>query len=330
MCKSVRRLLLLLLLLLTLPAGAFADAARDYSKAQELLVRNRYAEAAEAFEQLGSYADASMLAMYSRACALAEAGDFDTAIYVLTSMGDYKDCTFRVIYYTAREHEADAGTDTWETMLEAQAVYRTIPLFLDSGARITALDGRIAAAKQSQYDAAVAAGEAGNYLAAESAFRRLGDYRDSANRITYYAIRRDEAALGSTVDQDRVIAVARRYAALGDYLDCAARAAAVTAQADAIVAGRYASVDADIAAGNYNRAAAVLSAFGTYGNSQVCGKYYEMGEHAMSTGNWDVAISAFQNAGSHGDAVVCSTYVSIRKDEAALPADAGQERSGPS
>ena len=326
MRKAIRRLLVLLfVMLLALPAGAFADAAKDYNKAQELLVKNRYAEAAEAFGKLGSYADASMLAMYSQACALAEAGDFDTAIYVLTSMGDYKDCPFRVIYYTARAHEAAAGTDTWETMLDAQAVYRTIPLFLDSGTRITALDGRIAAAKQSQYDAAVAACEAGNYSASEKAFRRLGDYRDSAKRVSYVLIRADEAALAGTSDQDKLIALANRYRKMAMYFDCADRASAMTAQADVVVADKYARADTCIAEGRYAEAEKLLAGFGTYGNEQVPDKYYALGEHAMSTESWDVAVNAFRKAGNNEDADVCLTYVTIRRDEAALTDTADQD-----
>ena len=78
----IRRTLAMLLALL-LPLTALADAAKDYQKAQNLLAASRFAEAAEAFGRLGSYEEAALLAMYCRACAMAEAGEYDTAILVL-------------------------------------------------------------------------------------------------------------------------------------------------------------------------------------------------------------------------------------------------------
>lgn len=246
----------------TTPAN---DSANAYKRAQEHLARSEYTQAAEAFTALGSYEDSSMLTMYSRACASAEAGDYDTAIAALRSMGDYKDCAMRVTYYRARQLETAAGKSDWETMCDAQAVYQQLPLFLDSTERIAALDEPIAAAKAAEYDAAVAAGNAGQYDTAIASFRHLGSYSDSSKRVTYYGIRKDEAALTGTTDQDMLIAVADRYSLMGEFLDSAARVASVTAQADAIVADKFEQVESLIAEGKHAEAETLLRAFGTYG-----------------------------------------------------------------
>ena len=215
--KMRQILALVMALMFVLPLTACSSVEGSYKKAQKQMAAGDYAKAAETFASLGSYEDASTLATYCRACAAAEAGDYRTGIATLRSLGEYKDCAMRVTYYTARQLEDAAGTSDWDTMYDAQDVYEDVPLFLDSAERIAALDQRIAAAKEAEYDAAVKAGEAGQYAAAISSFRHLGGrYKDSSTRATYYAVRRDEASLKGTTDQDALIAVAGRYTEMGE------------------------------------------------------------------------------------------------------------------
>ena len=81
MKHTTKRLLLIALVVLSaLALTACVTTAGQYEKAQKMMARGEYAEAAEAFAELGSYEDSSNLTLYCRACAAAEAGDYDTAI----------------------------------------------------------------------------------------------------------------------------------------------------------------------------------------------------------------------------------------------------------
>ena len=136
----------LALLVIVLSVGVIKSSpSMKYKSAQDLLAKGNYSEAGKKLESIGSYEDASTLAMYCKACALCESGDYQTGVAALTALGNYKDCEMRIIYYTARYYEDISGTDDWEGMLEAQSLYRTVPVFLDSAERILALDTRIAA-----------------------------------------------------------------------------------------------------------------------------------------------------------------------------------------
>lgn len=74
-----------------------------------------------------------MLAMYCKACALCEAGNYEAGIASFKSLGSYKDCAMRIIYYEARRSEMNGDSD--EALKQAQSLYESIPLFLDSDTR---------------------------------------------------------------------------------------------------------------------------------------------------------------------------------------------------
>ena len=77
--------LALLLLLLTSCGGP----EQAYHQAQQLLSKGQYEAAATAFEALGSYEDATTLAMYSKACAYCEAGNYEAGIASLQALGAF-------------------------------------------------------------------------------------------------------------------------------------------------------------------------------------------------------------------------------------------------
>ena len=294
-----------------------SSPSKKYEAAQALMAKGEYAKAAENFEDLGSYEEASTLAMYCKACALCESGDYYTGIAALEALGKYKDSEMRIIYYSARYYEDVAGTDYWEGMLEAQAIYNTIPVFLDSAERVHALDTRIEEAKSAQYTAAVDAGENGDYLAAQSGFERLKNYSDSKKRITYYDIREDEDMIDET-NQDAVIAIVARYTKMGEYLDCVERAATLTSKANDIVNAKYNQIMSLINENNYAEAERVLVSFGRYGNENVKANYYIIAEKYLAERSWEKASAAFNRAGNYSDAVSRINEPYYKKAEALL------------
>lgn len=76
-----------------------------YKAANDLLSNGKYEEAGEKFDSLGSYEDASYMAMYAKALAAAESGDYDTAIKTFSSLGSFKDCEQLATYYSAIMYE---------------------------------------------------------------------------------------------------------------------------------------------------------------------------------------------------------------------------------
>ena len=325
MQNMIKRILsLLLAAMMLLPAAAVADEAQEHEKGFALLQQGAYSEAADVFLGLNGYKDSNLMAMYCKACASAEAGDFDIAITSFRALGDFRDSASRLAYYMARAAEAAIAEGDWEAMERAKKAYSALADYLDSADRVQALTARISAAKAAQYDAAVADSEAGSYDAGEAAFRHLGNYRDSLSRITYYGVREAEAALAAD-DQDGAIAVAKRYSDMGKFLDCADRSAALTAKADAIVADKYAKVDLLTSQGLYADATAVLESFGEYGSGSVTGKYYAMGVHALDAGKWDEATEAFRTVSGYSDAKMRITYAAIRREEAALKDSTDQD-----
>lgn len=230
--KRIFATILFMMMAMLLTACDFSD--HTYNKAQELLSKGNYTEAAEKFESLGSYEDASYLAIYCKACALCEAGDFKSGIAALNSLGDFKDCAYRVSYYTARSWD-DRSVDTtvYEWMEQAKSIYNENPLYLDSAERIAALDERISEAKITLYLEAEKIAENGQFEEAIDCFERLDGYAYSKKYITYCGIRIDEDSLTDSSTPETVYAIATRYldlAASVRFLDCADRADALIAK----------------------------------------------------------------------------------------------------
>ena len=112
-----------------------AAYAVKYRNAESLIAEGRYAEAAAELEGLGSYEEATRLSMYCRAVEAGENGDFATAFTTFEYLNGYRDSELMLIYYTARQHQAQAGDgihEPAEENLSAASVYLRIPLFRDS------------------------------------------------------------------------------------------------------------------------------------------------------------------------------------------------------
>ena len=145
--------LLSLLLLLTgcalpfpsLPSAAVSSVEREYTAAENLLDRGQYADAAAAFEKLGSFEDASLLLMYSRAAIAAENGDYPAAHAAFSALGDFRDASVMLRYYEGRETEA-AGRHALDTanytsyIIGTWELYRTCDRAVAEGGRVCHVD----------------------------------------------------------------------------------------------------------------------------------------------------------------------------------------------
>ena len=236
--KRVIRVIVLLMISLILPSCSTPES--NYKSAQGLLAKGRYTEAADKFASLGSYEDAATLAMYCKACALCENGDYDTGIAGFEALGDYKDCEYRITYYTARAwDDGSVGTTNYECMERAKETYQEIPLYLDSAERIAALDKRIEKVKKQTYDDAVVMAEKGQYDDAIDILWNIVDYEDSRERIRYYYLREQEDALTTSADHDALLTLATDYSNKDEYLDCTNRAEVLKQRANAIIDEKY-------------------------------------------------------------------------------------------
>ena len=139
---------------------AFADNATSelqnmYAEAELLMARGDYSGAATQFEALGAYSDASQMAMYCKAIAVAESlGSYDMAIKTFEQLGDFRDSKQMVTYYTARGYEAVADALDLETASKddlsngiasyqtAEGYYAELALFKDCMDRFTACQSK--------------------------------------------------------------------------------------------------------------------------------------------------------------------------------------------
>lgn len=126
----MKRLFAILLLVVVLFSFSSCGGPEGtYKSAQSLLSQGKYQEAAEKFESLGGYEDATTLTLYCKAIALAESGDYANGIAGLESLGDYKDCAMRITYYTGRYYEDLVNQGYYDYLSQAQQLYNSNPLF---------------------------------------------------------------------------------------------------------------------------------------------------------------------------------------------------------
>ena len=218
--------LLSLLLLLTgcalpfpsLPSAAVSSVEREYTAAENLLDRGQYADAAAAFEKLGSFEDASLLLMYSRAAIAAENGDYPAAHAAFSALGDFRDASVMLRYYEGRETEA-AGRHALDTanypdairlLTDASDVYASLPSFRDTESRASDCLGALYSRGRSLLDE-------GLYENARSLFASLGSWQDSADLAVYCEASLLEAEGASLTAADR-------FSAIPSVLDAASRA----------------------------------------------------------------------------------------------------------
>jgi len=109
-----RFLSLVMTMILLLSTYAFAESATAtlaemYAEAELLMAQGDYTNAAAKFEGMGSYSDASQMAMYCKAIEAAETLQmFDVAIEAFNQLGDFKDSKQMATYYEARKYQSAA------------------------------------------------------------------------------------------------------------------------------------------------------------------------------------------------------------------------------
>ena len=276
----MKRLIALALAMMMIASSALAwgekSGAELYGEAETLLKQGKYDEAAEAFSALGNYQDASQLAMYCAAMASGEAGEYAMAVNNLLSLGAFRDAALLARYYAALSYEAA------EEFEEAAERFKGLELYRDAAARLKTYPEKILAR---DYAAADQAEQSGDLDAAYKGFAALGDYRDSAARaaalaekIKAQAAEEAEAKRAAAYDAaDRaeqsgdLDAAYKGFAALGDYRDSAARAAALAEKikaqtAEAAEAKRAAAYDAADRAEREGDYATALKGFETLGD----------------------------------------------------------------
>ena len=138
--KKLLRMLLcsMLVLAMLLPAAALADRLEDrYNNAVALMADGRYGEAADAFDALGVYEDASMMAMYCRGMNMGAMGMYSIAADTMKHLGEYRDAPLFYTYYTALGYEAAELYETAGTELNKVLYFR------DSLARVASYPEKI-------------------------------------------------------------------------------------------------------------------------------------------------------------------------------------------
>ncbi len=260
-------------------------AAEKYSRAQALMSKNQFAEAAAVFDLLGSYEESSKLAMYCKAAQAGEEGDYDTALSTFGLLEDYKESKFMISYYKARRTESTGASDenNYINWIKAADLYDEIALFRDS-------KDRADSCRKQVYDFAVKLAEEGNYNDAIFALRYLEDYNDCVLLSRYYQA-------NYYAMQGRFTEASEVYKGLGDYKDSAE-------QVTLVLERGYANAEALEESGDQDGASKVFQELGDYKDSydRAFKPFYTQGEALRDAQKWDEAAAAFEKAGNYSDA----------------------------
>ncbi|MBR4710760.1 MAG: hypothetical protein IKP10_01920 [Clostridia bacterium] len=163
-----KRGLLIVIAVLAVAAAAvltvtgFSAPAARYGAAERLMAGGNHAAAADAFDALGTYADASRMAMYCRAVDAGENGRYTEARDAFTVLGDFRDSSLMALYYLARGHQENGTppslTDASDSALvnakshlgTAFDLYASMKLFRDSRIRMADCGGLISGIENEQ------------------------------------------------------------------------------------------------------------------------------------------------------------------------------------
>ena len=209
MTRMEKMIALLVLIVLALAlTGCQESEESKYKSAQSLMAQGKYGEAAEKFEALGSYEEASKLTMYCKAAAAGENGDYQTAFSGFRTLGEYKDSPMMIIYYKARQ----SADGPWRNKLEAAKSYEQNALFRDSATRAENC-------RKIVYDEALSLRNAGDYDGACARLKELGHYQNAASQIPEIRYEQGEAKRAAK-DWDGAVAA---FEEAGRYSDAAAQ-----------------------------------------------------------------------------------------------------------
>ncbi len=317
--KTVLIIVSVVVVVLAVLIGLNLRSAIRYNYAQNQLSAGRFEQAGNAFGALGGYEESSQLSMYSRACAAAEEGDFYTAAQAFESLGDYKDCKLLAAYYTARQSEA-SGEYYTRSYLSAIREFNEIYLFRDAREHI-------GQCYEKAYQAADKEGADGDYESAVYVLDNLGSYKDSKKLASYYSACRELggenykealeqfAKLGEYRDSAEKLESAREAAyrkaeeylseekfrsaydlfeALGSYSDAA----------DRIKASKYERAEKWLAEKEYESAYAMFEELGDYSDAKerIRQSKYDRAEEYLANGQYTNAYALFEEISDYKDA----------------------------
>ena len=191
--------------------SATAALMEMYAEAELLMAQGDYSSAASKFEALGTYSDASQMAMYAKAIMAAETLNmYDVAVSAFEGLDDFKDSKQMAVYYTGRSFQYTANI-AYETGIEnqdvtslqaladfykkARDVYSELALFKDSITRMADCEKRYEEIEklivkkreetdEATYQKALGLENEGKYADALKVFETITHYKDSAEHIT--------------------------------------------------------------------------------------------------------------------------------------------------
>lgn len=119
--KKLTLTLAVLFAMITASGSCLVDTLQDsYSAALTMLTQGKYAEAAQAFDNLFGYEDSNLYATYAKALNAGENGNYDLAFQAFDLLGDFKDSHLQYNYYQARQYESWDDFWSWD---QAIAIY---------------------------------------------------------------------------------------------------------------------------------------------------------------------------------------------------------------
>lgn len=336
----MKKLIVMLMTVVLLMSSAWAESATGalqelYAQAELLMVQGDYTGAAAKFEAMGTYSDASQMAMYCKAIAAAESlGLYSMAVDAFNDLGTFKDSPQMAKYYQGRAYEAagvidpatasDAALDKalWH-LQEAEKVYGGLAFFKDSltrmaacGERIKAIESeqsqRAAAAKEATYQSALALEQSGDYAGAIRLYQSIKGYKDSTARIqlcqTAILDGKYDAAL-ALMNEGKYSEAIEAFKAIKTHRDSAEK---ITECEIAILDGKYDAALALMDAGKYSEAIEAFTAIKTHRDSAE--KIKEC-ETAILDGKYDAAV-ALMDAGKYSEAYDAFVALNVHKDSA--------------
>ena len=282
MKKTARLIALIVLCILSLSACQESTEAK-YSRAQKLLIEEKYFEASSLFDEISTYEDSSKMSMYAKAIAAAENGDYDAAVSSFIALGSFKDSQLMVTYYTGRKYESQADATNWSSWITAAEYYDMVSYFLDSKSHAEFC-------RKAVYDEAVRLAGNGEFEQSIGMLNALPSYSDSSDLKKYYTAFKLE-------QEEKISEAAETFKELGDYRNSAEQALQVLQRG-------YDKADVLEKAGNQEEACAIFASLGDYEDSfeRAYKPIYDLGVEKREEKDWYAAIQAFEKAGTYSDA----------------------------
>ena len=300
--KRMCALALCLCLLMTLSA---CSPESEYQKASQLLAAGKYTKAAEKFAAMGSYSDAPLMALYAKASAAGESGQYDACLQALEALDQFRDSQSLINYYTARSCEASglsvqipqqqAELRPWQDLIYAANLYGQHLMLRDSLQRQQSC-------YQAAYDMAEGLAAADHFHAASEAHERLAvyGYKDSQLLADYYAARACEAEAPkyASYSEQWNAADFNKYALAIEYYQQASLLRDSQQRAEACSQTVYNAAMECAAHGDYTKAIAIIGYVPGYLDAASLKVYYS-GCHEESLGHYATAAMHFDTLGDY-------------------------------